>query len=397
MVDGIAYNIRNDYRTVEVTYSGRLGNDYPSFHFYSFGMQPCATDLPHHYVTNNYNRLTDMVIPETVSYNGKTYTVVGLGECAFNGASFDRLSLPPTITYASRGCFGEIADTIPNSLGINSEHGVQPDQTHIAKLEIADIGAWCNIQYDSFQWDVDAGEHMWYGERETNIGTITPTYTSHYYSYSLSYAELYFDEETGEETEQWYYDSWNTTIESVSHRELYVGGNLLTDLVVPDEVTQISTYAFIGNPALRSLTLHKGVDRIADKAFSECTGLRNIYCYAIRPADIALGKDVFGLIPTESCVLHVPKGSKVLYQQADQWREFGNIVADLPTEGILGDFNGDNTVDINDVNAIINAMLNDDNGNELYDIDGDGKTDVTDLNLLINFVLIGDSAAATAS
>ena len=53
---------------------------------------------------------------------------------------------------------------------------------------------------------------------------------------------------------------------------------------------------------------------------------------------------------------------------------------------IVGDVNGDDMVDIADVNAVINLILN----NEKYDsadINGDGDVDIADVNAIINIIL----------
>lgn len=398
MVDGIAYN-RVDYSsTVEVTYTGTLGYDCTSFRGwcqyqgFTFGGAPYDYDHSdaHHYVANNYSNMTDMVIPESVTYKGKTYTVVGIGSHAFSGATFDRLSLPATITYAGGGCFGEIADTVANGYRYQESVEIVSDQTHIGRLEIADIGAWCKLRYASSGWSTQSlPEALYYGEGENISCLITPTDTYHDYSWYISWCEPDEDAETGEWVERWYSDGYDEIIESVSHRELYVGSELLTELVIPEDVTEIGRSSFIGNPGLRSLALHRGITRIAGKAFSECTGLRDIYCQVGNPANITMGDDVFKLVPVDSCVLHVPKGSKRLYRQADQWNQF-NIVADLPADGAQGDVNGDGTIDIDDVNVIINAMLDIVAHDDRFDLDGDGKVDVADLNLIINVLLLDE-------
>ena len=62
------------------------------------------------------------------------------------------------------------------------------------------------------------------------------------------------------------------------------------------------------------------------------------------------------------------------------------VAVDAPT----GDVNGDGTVDVNDLNAIINVMLELPAGEPFTsssDIDGSGKTDINDINMMINILL----------
>lgn len=57
---------------------------------------------------------------------------------------------------------------------------------------------------------------------------------------------------------------------------------------------------------------------------------------------------------------------------------------------VLGDLNGDNKVDVSDVNICINIILGkatDDNQRAQADLNGDNKVDVSDVNALINIIL----------
>ena len=56
---------------------------------------------------------------------------------------------------------------------------------------------------------------------------------------------------------------------------------------------------------------------------------------------------VFKDVPKRPCTLHVPIGSKEKYEVADVWKDFLNIVEDLPT-GIVSIDNSQLTID-NDV------------------------------------------------
>ena len=54
---------------------------------------------------------------------------------------------------------------------------------------------------------------------------------------------------------------------------------------------------------------------------------------------------------------------------------------------VHGDVNGDNTVDIADVNAVINMMLGKVPSTAEGDVTGDGKVDISDVNEVINIML----------
>ena len=61
---------------------------------------------------------------------------------------------------------------------------------------------------------------------------------------------------------------------SASH--LYLNSNEITDLIIPNNVTSISNYAFSGYSSLTSVTIPSGVTSIGDYAFATCSGLTSI-------------------------------------------------------------------------------------------------------------------------
>lgn len=62
----------------------------------------------------------------------------------------------------------------------------------------------------------------------------------------------------------------------VAH-DLYLNGELLTDLVIPDGVTKIEDSAFEWCTNLKSLTIPASVTEIGSSAFNGCTGLTAVY------------------------------------------------------------------------------------------------------------------------
>ncbi len=58
---------------------------------------------------------------------------------------------------------------------------------------------------------------------------------------------------------------------------LYLNGELITDLVIPDGVSSISENAFYGNTALKSVTISPGVSSIGGFAFYGCTSLTAVH------------------------------------------------------------------------------------------------------------------------
>lgn len=58
--------------------------------------------------------------------------------------------------------------------------------------------------------------------------------------------------------------------------DLYINGNLLTDLTVPDSITSINNYTFCGCTSITSVTLPNCITKICDNAFSFCDNLEKV-------------------------------------------------------------------------------------------------------------------------
>ena len=102
----------------------------------------------------------------------------------------------------------------------------------------------------------------------------------------------------------------------------FAGCTGLTNVVIPNSVLTIGEKAFYGCTGLASATLSSKVSDIGDKAFYGCNNLATVTARGIRPAHIT--SDVF---PNRlSQTLYVPKGRKSLYEDADYWWQFENII-----------------------------------------------------------------------
>lgn len=128
----------------------------------------------------------------------------------------------------------------------------------------------------------------------------------------------------------------------------------LTALIIPNGVTTIGTTAFSGCSSLASVVLPSSLTSIGSTAFANCTALTSFYSKT--PTPCSVNSMTFFNVPLASATLYVPTGSRQAYAEADYWKEFAFI-----TEmdfSVKGDINGDGNVDVSDVAALINIILN---------------------------------------
>lgn len=240
------YNITSD-TTVEVTYQ-------------------------EYWSESNYQGLTTATIPETVTYNGTTYSVTSIGDEAFSGCS--SLSSLTSIT-------------IPNSV------------TSIGHEAFAYCSSLTSIV-------VESGNTM-YDSRE-NCNAIIETAANILIAGCQS-------------------TTIPNSVTSIGD-DAFSGCSSLTSITIPNSVTSIGDDAFYDCSSLISITIPNYVTSIGNSTFSGCSSLADIYCYATTPP--ACNESFRGV--SKHCYIHVPAGTIRDYQMADGWSDFYHFfeISELP-------------------------------------------------------------------
>ena len=105
----------------------------------------------------------------------------------------------------------------------------------------------------------------------------------------------------------------------------YPEGARQESYTIPDSVEWIGGAAFPNNQYLTTLTIPNSMKHICYDAFSGCSNLTDVYCYA---ENVPIAWDgAFRNVPIASATLHVPAGSIEEYKTTSPWSGFGNIVA----------------------------------------------------------------------
>ena len=165
----------------------------------------------------------------------------------------------------------------------------------------------------------------------------------------------------------------------------------LKSAYLPKSVKTIGADAFYECSSLLFIEIPSGVTYIDRYAFWGCEGLVGVTSHIRKFEGVSISSDIFGTPDIDvfkTATLYVPRGMISAYRARAPWSYFQHI--EEFDDAIAGDVNGDSKVDVEDVNAIINIILEskteaDYPGNG--DLNGDNKIDVEDVNAVINIIL----------
>ena len=365
----------------------------------------------------------NLVISSSVSNNGKTYQMTGVGSgeewvglLAYSSALRD-VQIPEGVKiidgYTFYGCYRLESLTVPNS--------------------VMEIGDWafydCPISTLNFGSGLKTiGEGAFCTGEFTSVilpAGLTTIKTSAFNTLSLkevtipasvtfigNYAFQASSPETSLRVNISDVDAW-CRIESdgdyweepVKFYNLYKDGKEVTGVKIPEGMTSISK-VFLSQTNLQKVTIPASVTEIGI-AFYWCKNLKTVVNYsevpqaintyyngtigarALTRASIGESYIAFENVDKDHCTLYVPKNAKAQYTAATGWKDF-NIVEMATTKS--GDVNGDNKVTIFDAVAVMDYIRGNtpEGFNEIAaDVDGSGSITISDAVAILNMILMG--------
>ena len=277
-----------------------------------YKIQPDGTSV---YVTNAYNPETDTYdfnysggedyIPETVTFDGTTYTVTGIAAQAFwNDTHLNSIALPKTIQAIEACTF-------------NCSY-LESIVCHAMTPPVLSAFAF-GFEEEAFNGCIFVPGFA-YGSYED--ADVWQDYNRDVLPYQFEVDGLY------------YYSANEGEVSLTVKDDFYYSGNYVGAINIPETVTyQGTTYTvvdiegttFKGSSNLTEVTIPATVTLIGNKVFQDCTSLAIVNCNATTPPELRFNS--FDESHYQDVTLNVPEGTKSLYQAADYWKNFLNIVA----------------------------------------------------------------------
>ncbi|MBR7132190.1 MAG: leucine-rich repeat domain-containing protein [Clostridia bacterium] len=242
----------------------------------------------------------DVVIPPTLG----GYPVTAIDDWAFSYCkALTAVIIPDSVKSmgysAFFNCSSLVSVTIPDSvISINSS--AFEVCTALKAVYITDISAWCNIDFKNFSNPLYYAKNLYLnGKLVTDL--IIPdgvaSIGSQAFNNCTSITSVTIPDSVKSIGSSAFYNckalksvyitdvaAWcNTEFVSTTAnplyyaKKLYLNGDILTNLEIPDGVTNISTFAFYNCEAITSVTIPDSIKGAGDSAFYNCKSLNGVY------------------------------------------------------------------------------------------------------------------------
>ena len=294
-------NYNSDGSSVSVTYQGTSYSSY----------------------SNEYTGT--VVIPETVTYGGKTYSVTSIGEDAFNGCSgLTSVTIPNSVTKIGSNAFyntkiksltiGTGIQTIASdAFSYSSYYGAKPVKViwlaNTPPSGYGSIGGTINyVPNDSYNglsgkkiypflssmFEVDGIKYVPVSPSERTCDAIDCVYNESAENTKIGNTATYKNITMTVKNVGNSICYGNTCIKTLEYNfdgpigdYAFYDCSGLTSVAIPNSVTSIGSYAFYYCSGLTSVTIPNSVTSIGDCAFLGCSGLTSITWKAKNYPDIS--------------------------------------------------------------------------------------------------------------
>ena len=275
-IDGIFYNLNAENQTAEVTFCYQ----------------------------KQYSG--DITIPASITYQGVEYSVTNIGGSAFhNCMDVTSVTIPNSVKSIGESAFWGCSFMTTVTIGTGLEsigYNAFDECGHLTKV-VLNSNALVSRNYSQID-----GLRKYFGRQVkdfvlgdaiTSIGTYAFAGLSYINSISIS-----------------------NSVKSIGEYAFFGCG--ITTINIPNSVETINRSAFDDCDRATSIVIGAGTKEIKRFAFGEMDALKDVYCYA---EQVPNSYDGFMWTEFWEATLHVPAASLEAYRNAEQWKDFGSIVA----------------------------------------------------------------------
>lgn len=249
----------------------------------------------------------DIVVPQTVTYNGAEHTVTGIGNDAFMQADVTSVKLPATIEFigfsAFQNCYQLGEMELPDGIVEIGDYAFEG----CSNLEIDRLPAsLTTLGYEAFHGCYCLADSL-----------TLPDGLKEVPGYAFSYCGME-SLDTGDGV---------TGIGTNAFRDCYS----MASVTFGDRLEIIDAWAFSGCSGLEKIELPASCNYLGTQAFYACTGLKEVRVAATTPPEADPSTFDVNTLTTPTPVysqatLYVPRGSREAYAAHACWGWFENIV-----------------------------------------------------------------------
>lgn len=301
-------------------------------------------------------------IKDSIEYNGDNFAVTSFTRGALSGCKYlEEVSIPRTITniadYTFSSCSRLKAITLP------------PTISNIGEWSFIDCSSLESIEFPESVTFIGKYAFMgcWSLNKVFFNGSVTIQDCAFFVADNLWHngvlEEVYIptlEDWLGMNFDSTFGASWSSPL-GWNQAKLFVDNVLIEHLSIPESISSIKDLifqdyfyveslitsdslesigmrAFSGCSNLKTVELGAGLKEIYYGAFSGCQKLETVKVHSVTPPKLIVGYgidgeyDAFAYSYPEYMTLHVPEGTKGVYENTDGWRDFGTIIDDLPND-----------------------------------------------------------------